>query len=721
MKKSQISLFVFTGIILIIFIVFFIYAFSKGNNSFYLGENKRVVTLSDVKIDISSYIHSCIKDAASEALQDTGIREETVNEYKRLVTSKIKACSDAFFAHLQEQQNYEITKGDINVNVELNDDSIKVDIDYPITVEHEGDKIDFREFHYVFDRSVSVKIPGGVTNKEMRFTASNGKAQIVLPKGVKITDINGKPVENIGLKIEDVHFDGLENRYALGQLVYEGFPDKIFFSKPVELSIDFREEDIPEGYTTNNLMIAYWDNESEIWFALPTEIREKRAIANITHFTFLGIFFVRLYLFNNKLFEQRYTPSRAGTERNLQAWWIQEDTSDITAGTASLQPGDHPDYVNGIQPEEFVKWNYYPTDQEMLVESAPIDFKLTYQGKSNEFLSYPKIQYGYFKNPENPSDADFVDCEPEEITTSASYHITYQSVDDKPYFYLFDPKCRVGITCSECQKSGQNGDECVNKNNCMAFGEQICVPYEEDDTNTEDTIVPCCLENPPAIKESSPKVFGWHNYQCVGGMVRPADDQEASDFIVFEPNGNAVLGLINVLPKPQRYSSYFGQAETLTPKLQHLSEFYRSLLFGLFIEQQDLSPNTQQGEGYPFYCNIKPFPETGNPFQEIEVSSSIKERLGFSSRDNMVAYGVYGLDIIKMTNHPETKSELHTQCWLYWSLIGNGFYKNTPDTFSFNEIEQGCDLLPSPQNLPDWIPDWPLSTIRTLCDEHQRG
>ena len=77
-------------------------------------------------------------------------------------------------------------------------------------------------------------------------TSADGKAQLVIPKGVKITDENGVPIDYLGIRVNDLHFDGLENKYSVGQTIYDHFPDGLIFSEPVKLSIEFREKDIPD-------------------------------------------------------------------------------------------------------------------------------------------------------------------------------------------------------------------------------------------------------------------------------------------------------------------------------------------------------------------------------------------------------------------------------------------------------------------------------------------
>ncbi len=687
MKKSQTTLFFLFGIVLIIILFGILLTNLKKEESFLQNQNKRIINLKDTRADFSKYIDFCIKDSAEQSIQDTGIRQETIEQYKTLVISRIETCTNDFFLQLKNQ-NYEITEGEINIGVEYNPETVIVDINYPITVEYQGGKVNFQDFNYVFDREESVKIPNGIADKEIILTSSNKKAQLIIPKGTKITDKDGNPIETVAIKVEDLHFDGLENKYVLGQLVYNNLPNGLIFSQPVDFSIEFRKEDIPSEYTENNIMIAYWNNETGIWFAVDTEIKDNKAIAKITHFTHFSLLFVKFWIIENKLFEQRFAPFGSSTDTSKV--WAVGGGENKDFGTVSLQ-------------EEFVDGG--PSQFLPDLNANFKDYKKIYERL--DFLAHPEIKYGYFENPNNPKDDEFTDCESDGQKVEEG--VTYFFEDSYPYFFVEgcpNYKCSPTENCPL-----DNSSFCNNKNYCSSYPEspdsnQVCMPYISGSISTDVSSLnsgnfPCCPIEKSEVNfiNSKEKVFGWHNYQCVGGKVRPGEEGiNAADFIIFGTRGNAVLyvndqnllygGLskyvnINVFAKPPSYWPWYkGEG------LKGLEEDAIGLIniFRTLVLKEDISSELEGLDELPFYCSIKPYPGTGEIIQLIEsdnIPSSIKEKLNAKPRDTISAYGIYGLDIIKRKDHPTaTKSELHTQCWVYWSLIGNGFYTNPPEDVS---------------------------------------
>ena len=90
MKKSQISIYIVFGTsILILAALLFLYL-SENNSDFLVKEKESMFTQSYIKADIDGFITSCVEFSIKESIQDTGIREETVSEYKKLVSKEIK-------------------------------------------------------------------------------------------------------------------------------------------------------------------------------------------------------------------------------------------------------------------------------------------------------------------------------------------------------------------------------------------------------------------------------------------------------------------------------------------------------------------------------------------------------------------------------------------------------------------------------------------------------
>ncbi len=627
MKKSQLSLFIIIGFILLIFVGFFIFTLSgKGQNQFEFNQKKALTELA-MKTDVEKTITSCIKYSTEETMSETGIRQETIGQYEQLLESQIKSCTLPILTRIKEQ-GYNVYEGEISVEAEINPDTIIVDINYPLKIEKDSQKIEFNEFHYSFERSNTIRVPNGITDREIRLVSSNGKAELKIPQGVKITDEEGNPVENIGIKVLDLHFDGLDNNVIIGQLVYENFPDKTTFSEPIELSIEFDEKDIPEGYTRENLRIAFWDEEDGMWYAPPTEIKDNLAIANITHFSEWAISAGSPTLIQTIIFKQRFQPFHGSPEGGNTGVWNITGKEGSPLGKVILQYGYS---------------TIYDVIAEYSRENTPvqyIDFKEQREKRKGDFISYSALNYGYFNNEE------FIDCE--------NYNSNNLGGLD---YYL-----------------GSDG-----------------YPWIRD-------------------AETGVSEFGWHNLQCAGGTIRPAKDEnkvekeEASDFIVFQPNGNSVLAIFDsITSTPIIFPYVYPLEDTVS---SHYSLKY-------LIENSDAK--------YPFYCRIAPFSD-GEEFKKISLSPesiSELEKRGLDTSKKYVTYGVYGVDSIKRIDHPLTRYEMHAQCEIFWFLWGNGIaYKNIPQ----QDIYQGLDInipmeIGGMLALREW---WDIETWKNLIPEKKK-
>ena len=242
----------------------------------------------EMRINFKSYIERCIKDSAVTASEKYGFRESNVEDYLEMLETESISCAKSLFLIL-EPQGYTISEGKFKSEMRLHDETIELNVKYPISFKNVNYKSELSEFFITIDRTNSVRIPNGRTSIETIVVSNDHRTELILPQNVHITSKEGTPVESISVKIKDKHFDGLENKYVVGNLVYEGLPDGAQFSEFVEIAIEFDELDIPEGYTKDNLQISWYDPEFGMWFAEPTIVKNGRASAFVNHFTIFSI------------------------------------------------------------------------------------------------------------------------------------------------------------------------------------------------------------------------------------------------------------------------------------------------------------------------------------------------------------------------------------------------------------------------------------------------
>lgn len=774
MKKAQVSITVVLGILAVFLVITMFYLLSQSFKDYYKDETQDTFTFNEVKSSIEDYINLCIKDSMINAIQDTGIREENVELYKGLVSSKIDSCLNPILDSL-ESQDYIITRGEMKIKVKFNPETIVVDLSLPLLIEKNSQQISIDDFHSTFDRSVHISVPNGIADRDITLTSSDGRAILKIPKGVKLVDSEGNPVENIGIKVEDRHFDGLENRYVLGQTVYDNFPDGTKFSQPVEFTIEFREKDIPEGYTKENIRIAWWNEDAGLWFAGETQIEGTRSITNITHFSSRADVLGEMNVQAHRLFEQRFAPIGTVYPEGGGDTWVIGGKTDLSRGTATLKD----------------------PQKKSIVTSSENDFRKIKGAIEDQFIVNYKVQYGYYKGILDPdvylknlltkdpssimplgpyldangnilgsdisqidinnvdagqtagywdfgSDSNFVDCEVyEEKNTDKIEYVLEPGSDPEdagnlPYFYING--C-APYYCSNDPADYETGnDECMGDRLCYSNTENsVCLPVEEGNilylSQNQKNGLPCVSVSFEEMRarqnsESPKKVFGWHDYHCVGGRVRPmvpeaSDETGSSDLLVFEPNGNGVL--------LSKYGYLLSQAESLAhgamtddplyveipnigviafpsnivmkpanDNLEQINE-YNKFVDALMVMQNKEDINLMKAVGF------KGFDDNGDPvfevnekgavttaggeqidstefvcsiignFYEVALSdsadSAVEQKLGITSPWTSPAYGIKGVNVLKL-NH---KDQMQAYCDVVWYFWGNGVVDHFPD------------------------------------------
>ncbi len=753
MKKSQISTFFIIGIILMI--AFFIFYFIQNNNNFYRNEIKQSFHFTDVRSDINTYVNQCIKDSATDAIQETGIREETKGNYIVLVKFKILSCINPLISALREQA-YKVTDADIAVNVIFNPETIVVNIYYPLLIEKDGQKISFKEFDYTFDRSNNVRIPGGITDKEITLVSANGKAVLKIPKGVKITDKTGKPAENIGIRVEDLHFDGLDNNVVLGQLVYDDFPDGIRFSGPVEFSVEFREKDIPPGYTKENIRLAWWNKEKGIWYAVETTFKENRAIAQITHLSKWAPALGRMYGSSANNVD---TPASFGTatgmaikDTDFQGIGGVQGVAEAKINTLShietlfthryspyglvLPPG-MAGAVNSKTPAKLKLWIVSgimddnpkgiasladPKTQSQLVDCRNI---METRGATGDYVTYPIVTYGYFpdfeldntdyttdentqkapdRNLVNVNDAKwysddkFVKCEEAGIHDAVTHFVNGNK--NEPYFEIRScAKWKCSAT-KECPSpiNGLDPKACMGgRSYCNVINDGnrqlLCIPYEGPKRPLYTGSEQAVGDLPccPESISGVPLELFGYHRFMCAGGTARPRAPGATD-------ETGVSGLLMFEPNGNGLiaatMATFNGEETDQPLITVTTT--RS------PEIMDISNGNNRKDAHNF-CRITPFAD-GSLFKEVTLSEDAEnivwERLNPLGQINALAgktpaFGIYGADLIKFKKIVDMSAVCDIS-WEYWGSnpVNNHVKSGTEEACQSGKLSYGSNGQP---------------------------
>ncbi|MBT3720972.1 hypothetical protein HN789_06780 [archaeon] len=282
-KRAQVTIYIIISLVFV-FLLAFYFLTQKDIQDGSLDVAQETMQTSQMNVDTKSYIRNCIDLTLQKHMADTGLSDSTKEEYEIYVEDGVVECIDGLFSKLRDQ-TYEVSTGEIKARIELNEETIIVEINYPITLKKDNSKVEYDSFLETFKKTAWVEFPGGAIEEDTVVFSSDKRAYIVLPAGVKMKDQNGQPIEKMGIKVRDKHFDGLENGVVIGNLVFEGLPDGLQFSQPVEMAVEFRPQDIPEGINLEDLAFVEYDPEHFMWRGVPTRIEDNRMIGMIKHFS----------------------------------------------------------------------------------------------------------------------------------------------------------------------------------------------------------------------------------------------------------------------------------------------------------------------------------------------------------------------------------------------------------------------------------------------------
>jgi hypothetical protein len=281
-SKGQIAVFVIIGLVVLFLAAFLIYnASTKQKIS--SEEKTNIISFDKDTNSLQSYFDLCSRESIIDANEEYGINEENKAQYESYVAGRIKNCMSDVLGELKKT-GYSIEEGALTAKVMFYDSTISVAINYALTVSYDKSKFSLEEYKLSFPKEVYISTLK-LESEDILLPSSDKRATLLFSKGTVATDANGNKVDKLGIKLIDKNFDGLENSIVAGNLVYEGLPDKTTFSQPVEISIDFREKDLPDVVDEDSLSIAWWDEEYQIWRALKTKVENGRATAQTTHFT----------------------------------------------------------------------------------------------------------------------------------------------------------------------------------------------------------------------------------------------------------------------------------------------------------------------------------------------------------------------------------------------------------------------------------------------------
>lgn len=332
MKKAQVTIFIIIGVILIAFAAFLVFFLSSA-------EVESNVDMEIYSEEINNIVLDCIEKVVDENLQNAGVVE--MNDY---LDANLRDCTD-----FSKIEGVEITKGEVGSNVYRDDDFLFVEINYPVTVESEGESSTTSEFYLEYplvahinvgDNVLSGEVVRSVTGNLIRIEPTDSSAGINIPDDITVNFPDNR--KEISIEIKDrVLFQSStpesvwENYGILGRIVYDFFPDETTFSQPINIVLKYKEELVPDYIKEEDLKILSYENNEWVVLESDVDTNLNEISAKVDHFSIKGVGYVKCGGLDEAGCEER-NPHCNWVENvckpSCGMWLFSKDYSDIGTG-----------------------------------------------------------------------------------------------------------------------------------------------------------------------------------------------------------------------------------------------------------------------------------------------------------------------------------------------------------------------------------------------------
>lgn len=284
-KKGQISVFMIIALVLIIFTGLLFYLQSIKTDEV-IVDTITIAELQSKQDSLNLFIRSCLELTVWEGIHEYGILEDLSEDLVSLyVKNSLDSCLDNFESF--KEQGFAITKGDKSVHMEIFDDLIEVELNYPLEFTIGDSTIYFEKDIYHLPRTVMKEINlDGYTN----IVAPNLEAQIIIPPGTHAY-LDGNPINEVGIKLMDREFNGNNNAPLMGMLAFYGTPHGATFSKDITVIIHYKDTDVPDTFEEADLQLSYFSDSADGWVSMPSVVDtiQNTVTAQTRHFSSQGV------------------------------------------------------------------------------------------------------------------------------------------------------------------------------------------------------------------------------------------------------------------------------------------------------------------------------------------------------------------------------------------------------------------------------------------------
>ena len=266
-KRGQITLFLIIAVVMLVSIgagLYFLLDYNRPD-----VEKPSLVksaALEAASSTMRSFVQSCLEKKTREAIDNYGIRKDYSEELiKNYIDSSMIECVD--FAYF-ESKGFIVEEDGVGSEARIEEDAILVMLDFPLRISNKAgtNAIDLNGFEYNIQRAKGMGVDAtGIVPAETRIVSEDGDAELVIHAKTHAYMLDGSPVGEVSIRMEDKNVDGLSNKAVIGTTVYSGGPDGAWFDPAITARFTIDYADVPTTIRYTNLKCAYYDDGADIW------------------------------------------------------------------------------------------------------------------------------------------------------------------------------------------------------------------------------------------------------------------------------------------------------------------------------------------------------------------------------------------------------------------------------------------------------------------------
>ncbi|MBD3204413.1 hypothetical protein GF327_09050 [Candidatus Woesearchaeota archaeon] len=283
-KKSQISFIILIGVLIASSVLVYTYM-ANSSSTIELDKDRNYIEFNNRRNSFDKHVKECLEYLSLKSIDVHGF-SGTNDLIKQDILNNIDSCID-FSSY--GQQGFIIEKSTPAVLITITDDIFLAELDYEISLSKDEKLYRFEKtsFHMPISGFYSL---ADLNNLPLTIASTDNNAILTLPQGLNIVDNNNDLVDSLEIAVLDHQFLGLSNNVIPIGVSYEIRPD-CSFSGEAEIKIYYEEDWIPDGFDENNLAIAWYDDEHDIWRSVPTVVDTVTGTltGTVTHFSVFSI------------------------------------------------------------------------------------------------------------------------------------------------------------------------------------------------------------------------------------------------------------------------------------------------------------------------------------------------------------------------------------------------------------------------------------------------